>query len=145
MIPALPVPQRFAPLPPADSAAAQLAADGIRAVVDRVLAWDLAGPAADLPGTDVAADLLDQLTAHARNLSARLEFDYRMLPPSSQARPTATAVLGEASRRLDQRSPVHTMPAVAGRAQNIARLVRALARAADAVRSETATPQKGTR
>ncbi|MFF2331424.1 MULTISPECIES: DUF6415 family natural product biosynthesis protein [unclassified Streptomyces] len=143
-MPARPVPQRLAPRPPAESAA-QLAADGIRAVVDRVLAWDLAGPAADLPDTDVAADLLDQLTAHARNLAARLEFDYRTLPPASQTRPTATAVLGEASRRLDQRPPVHATRAVARRAQNIARLVRALARAADAVRSETATPQKGTR
>lgn len=64
MIPTRPVPQRLAPLSLADSNAAQFAADTIRAV-DRVLAWDLAGSAVGLPGPDVPADLLDQLTAHA--------------------------------------------------------------------------------
>ncbi|MGW2840591.1 DUF6415 family natural product biosynthesis protein [Streptomyces sp. NPDC001493] len=119
--------------------------DGIRADVDRVLAWDLTRPSTDLAALDVTEGLLDDLTSHARTLAARLDFDYRTLPPTSHAVPTARAVLGEAARRLDLPSPAHPR-AMAVRAQNVARLVHALLRADDAVRAQAPhTPHpKGT-
>lgn len=145
MIPAWPtMPTVGMALPAAGTPEYQVVMEGIRADTALVLAWHLTGPAADLPPVDVAEDLLDQVRAHGRALAARLEFDYRTLPPTSQAAAVARIVLGETARRLDELPPAQTSRAVAGRAQNLARLVRALDRAAIAVRAETAhTETKG--
>ncbi|MCX4677636.1 DUF6415 family natural product biosynthesis protein [Streptomyces sp. NBC_01433] len=110
--------------------------DEILADLDTVLAWDLTNPA--LPTMDVALNMLDELTSHGRIIARDLSALSLSLPSNSEAGITAQATLGEASRRLNISPPAGTPRATAGRAQNVARLFRALLRAVAAVRAEQA-------
>ncbi|WP_232793456.1 MULTISPECIES: DUF6415 family natural product biosynthesis protein [unclassified Streptomyces] len=104
--------------------------------LDTVLAWDLTNPA--LPPKDVALNMLDELASHGRIIARDLTALSLSLLSHSEAGITAQATLGEASRRLNLSPPAGTPRATAGRAQNVARLLRALLRAVAAVRAEQA-------
>lgn len=141
MIPARPPQGNLGSPPPSESPAALADPDEILGTVRTVLTWDLNSP--DLPATDVTLGMLDQLTSHGRTLATDLGHLYLALPPDSEAVHTAKAALGEASRRLRLRltAQARTQHA-AQRAQNTARLVRALLRATEAARQELARPRR---
>ncbi|WP_243088613.1 DUF6415 family natural product biosynthesis protein [Streptomyces sp. 891-h] len=92
-----------------------------------VLAWNLEGPAP--PPVDVALSLARQFTEYGRIVADDLRAQCQLLPGDSYAVRCAGVTLGEASRRLQLALPDRTPQAAGHRAQNIARLLKALLRA----------------
>nr|WP_203598965.1 DUF6415 family natural product biosynthesis protein [Streptomyces sp. SID10853] len=96
-------------------------------LIDAVLGWDLNGPG--LPEPEIALGMVEDLTAYGRIAAGTLCTLCLSIPAHSAAGHGAQATLSEASRRLYLPPPHVTRRAVAHRAQNLARLCRALFRA----------------
>ncbi|WP_208874845.1 DUF6415 family natural product biosynthesis protein [Streptomyces sp. PBH53] len=103
----------------------------VLASVETVLRWDVNGD--DLPAVDVVVGLVEQFTEYGRVIADDLRVQCLSIPADSDAGLSAAAILGEASRRLHLPPPYRTPQASVHRAQNIARLVKALLRAAGTV------------
>ncbi|MEV6424732.1 DUF6415 family natural product biosynthesis protein [Streptomyces sp. NPDC051662] len=108
----------------------------VLANIDLTLAWNLEGP--DLPAVDIALSLIEQFTEYGRTVADELRTLLLGIPADSDAVISARAALGEASRRLHLPPPSSTPHAAGQRAQNLARLVQGLVRAAGRVAEEQA-------
>ncbi|OIK02709.1 hypothetical protein BIV25_02985 [Streptomyces sp. MUSC 14] len=100
------------------------------------LVWDLKG--SHLPSVEVALDMVEQFTVFGRAVADDLRTGCLSIPADSEAgiEISAQATLGEATRRLYLSPPRATQEVASHRAQNIARLVRRLLEATEAVRQE---------
>ncbi|MEU8560570.1 DUF6415 family natural product biosynthesis protein [Streptomyces cyaneofuscatus] len=99
-----------------------------RTLTKKVLAWSTSE--GNAPTLDEADSALALLTTYAKETRDTVTMACHRLPADSAVADRVQATLGEASRRLDHPLPARTCEAVVGRAQNIARLLEALLRAA---------------
>ncbi|WP_371792281.1 DUF6415 family natural product biosynthesis protein [Streptomyces sp. NBC_01471] len=106
-------------------------------LVDTVLGWDLDGPS--LPEPEIALGMVEHLTDFGRIAADALCTLCLSIPANSAAGQRAQATLSEASRRLYMPPPHVTRRAAAHRAQNLARLYRALVRATAQVEEQART------
>ncbi|MFJ2217654.1 DUF6415 family natural product biosynthesis protein [Streptomyces sp. NPDC101062] len=108
----------------------------ILATTDVVLNWSPKDPG--LPAVDAVQSVVEQLTEYGRSIAGQLPTQILSIPADSGAGISARAALGEASGRLNLPPPAGTLYAAVHRAQNLARLVQALCRAAGLVAEERA-------
>ncbi|OKJ55933.1 DUF6415 family natural product biosynthesis protein [Streptomyces sp. CB02115] len=102
--------------------------ESARKLTKKVLAWSTSEEKA--PTLEEADTALALLTTYGKEFRDTVTTAYHQLPAGSAVAERVQATLGEASRRLDHPLPERTRKAVVGRAQNIARLLEALLRAA---------------
>ncbi|MFG2141860.1 DUF6415 family natural product biosynthesis protein [Streptomyces sp. NPDC048650] len=108
----------------------------IRALAKTALAWKL--DTSGLPTVEDALSITERFTGYGRTIANDLCIQCLSLPADSGAARSAQVTLGEASRRLylDPLAGTASPWAAAHRAQNLARLVTSLLRAAGAVSEE---------
>ncbi|MEE1797521.1 DUF6415 family natural product biosynthesis protein [Streptomyces sp. JV176] len=119
----------------------------ILALVESALAWDLNGGI--LPTGNDALRMAEQFADYGRIVADDLRTLVLSIPADSDVAIRAQATLSEASRRLPLPPPPDTPRAAGRRAQNLARLVQGLCRAAGRITEEQArtvrrTPQQAT-
>ncbi|MGG2460154.1 DUF6415 family natural product biosynthesis protein [Streptomyces sp. RGM 3693] len=109
--------------------------DEVHALVELAFAWDSQGP--DVPDREMVRKVVDQLTAHGRDLVVELGAMLASCPAGSSDAARAQATLREAGRRLPLPPPL-ALPQAVVRAQGLGRLIKALYRALSLLRDEEA-------
>ncbi|MGW1295873.1 DUF6415 family natural product biosynthesis protein [Streptomyces sp. NPDC002533] len=104
----------------------------------KVLAWSTSEEKG--PSLDEADSTLALLTTYGKDLRDAVTAVCHRLPAGSAAAAGVQATLGEANRRLDHPLPARTRDVVVRRAQNLARLLEALARAVGTTQHEWDRP-----
>ncbi|MFF4543643.1 DUF6415 family natural product biosynthesis protein [Streptomyces sp. NPDC001406] len=109
----------------------------VLANVETVLAWDVKG--LERPSLQDATGMVEQFTEFGRTVAEDLRTQCLGIPADSEAGRSAQTILGEADRRLYASPPNPlSQQAATHRAQNLARLVKGLLRAAGQVSEEQA-------
>lgn len=116
-------------------------ADALRRI-EKVLAWDVKSD--QLPNCQETASVIKQLVTYGLGATEELRDLCRSFPADSPVYRVARYTLNEADRRLHLPPPRLTPQAMMQRAQNVARLIRALLAAIDQVTSVLATTERGT-
>ncbi|MER7688707.1 DUF6415 family natural product biosynthesis protein [Streptomyces sp. NPDC097610] len=109
-------------------------------LTETILAWDLS-TATGIPDVDNSLHLIDLLSAYGPLIGAEVQQLCVGWPKESQGRQRAEVILGEARRRISAQPVGRTAKEAAGRAQNLARLVRALHQTSDQLNEERAGSQ----